>query len=271
MIETKSPQARKPVNLTQTVERVAAILDALAHGGHGVSLGTLSARVGLSKGTTHRILSSLVYFDYVRQDPATREYSLGFKLVELGISLLEQIDLRKEAQPFLQDLSRRTNETTYLVILHRTEVVYLDKIESEDPSLVLRATAKVGQRNAANSCAVGKVLLAHLPESEQDALLRDMPLVRKTENTLTDPFQLKEHLKTVLARGYAVDDEESERGIRCVAAPIRDQRGRVVAAISVSGPAIRISRRRIQDSLNAEVMKTALVISRKIGFRGETL
>ena len=210
-----------------------------------------------------------MYLDFVRQDAVTRDYALGFKLVELGSCLLEQIDLRKEAEPFLHDLSRRTKETTYLVILDRTEVVYLDKIESEDASTVLRATAKVGQRNAANSCAVGKTLLAELPEEELNALIRQMPLLRKTENTITDPLHLKEHLKAVRDRGYAVDDEESERGIRCVAAPVRDERGRAVAAVSISGPAIRVTRRRIQDSLIDEVMKTGLEISKKMGYRGE--
>ncbi len=261
-------QSQKPPNLIQAFERAAALLDALAQFGQGASLGALAARVGLSKGTTHRILSSLMYFDFVRQDASTRDYGLGFKLVELGSSLLEQIDLRKEAEPFLRNLTRRINETTYLVILNRIEVVYLEKIEPEDSSTVLRATAKVGQRNAANSCAVGKSLLAELPEEELDALIREMPLVQKTENTITEPLQLKEHLKLVRARGYAIDDEESERGIRCVAAPVRDERGRAFAAISVSGPAIRVTRQRIQDSLIEEVRNTALEISRKMGFRG---
>jgi DNA-binding IclR family transcriptional regulator len=267
MIENRKTQTQRPANLVQAVERAAAVLDALAGHGQPASLGTLSARVGLTKGTTHRILSSLMYLDFVRQDRATRDYSLGFKLVELGSCLLEQIDLRKEAAPFLQDLSRRTNETTYLVVLSGTEVVYLEKIESGDNSTVLRATAKVGQRNAANSCAVGKVLLADLAEVELDALIVEMPFVQKTENTITDPLQLREHLRIVRARGYAVDDEESERGIRCVAAPVRDERGRAVAAISISGPAIRVTRQRISDSLIEEVMETAVEISRKIGFR----
>jgi DNA-binding IclR family transcriptional regulator len=169
----------------------------------------------------------------------------------------------------LQDLSRRTKETTYLVVLSRAEVVYLEKIESGDDSTVLRATAKVGQRNAANSCAVGKALLADLAEDELEALIAEMPLVQKTENTITDPLQLREHLRMVRARGYAVDDEESERGIRCVAAPVRDERGRAVAAISISGPAIRVTRQRISASLTEEVTKTAMEISRKIGFRGK--
>lgn len=264
----KSSRNEKPTNLIQTVERVASVLDALAQSGQGISLGALSTKVGLSKGTTHRILSSLLYFDFVRQDAENRDYALGFKLAELGSSLLEQMDVRKEAKPYLRDLSRRTNETSYLVILDGIEVIYVEKVESEDPSVILRATAKVGQRNPANSCAVGKTLLAQLPEKDLDALMEKMPLVQKTENTITDPQQLKEHLKLVAARDYAVDDEENERGIRCVAAPIRDESGRVVAAISISGPAVRVTRQRIQDSLKDEILKTSTEISRKIGFRG---
>ncbi|MHC1727118.1 MAG: IclR family transcriptional regulator [Syntrophobacteraceae bacterium] len=271
MSKSINTETRRPTNLIQAIERAAALLDALSQQGQGVSLGTLSAKVGLSKGTAHRILNSLMYFDFVRQDTASRDYSLGFKLVELGSSLLDQIDLRKEAAPFLQNLSQRTNETTYLVVLNRAEVVYLEKIEAADSSTVLRATAKVGQRNAANSCAVGKTLLADLPEEELGILIQEMPFVQKTENTITDPLQLREHLKVVLGRGYAVDDEESERGIRCVAAPIRDERGRAVAAISISGPAIRVTRQRIQALLIEEVTRTALEISRKMGFRGEAL
>ncbi len=266
---TSFSRSPKPSNLIQTIERVSVILDVLAQRSKGISLGELSAKVNLPKGTTHRMLSSLMYFDFVQQDPETRNYSLGFKLVELGSSLLDQIDLRKEAEPFLNKLSQKTNETVYLAILERTEVVYIERIESDDPSLVLRTMSKVGQRNAANSCAVGKALLAQLPEEELDELMKKMPFVQKTANTITDPLQLKEHLQMICARGYAVDDEESEEGIRCVAAPIYNERGQVVAAMSVSGPAIRVTRQRIQDTLKDEVIQTALKISRKLGYRGE--
>jgi DNA-binding IclR family transcriptional regulator len=268
MKTTRSTQHSKPTNLIQTIERVSTILDVLAKSSKGISLGALSEKVQLPKGTTHRLLSSLMYFDFVRQNPETRNYSLGFKLVELGSSLLDQINLRKEAEPFLTALSQRTKETGYLAILDRTEVVYIEKIEAEDDSIGLRASSKVGQRNAANSCSLGKVLLAQLPEEELNDLIEEMGFVQKTENTITDPLQLKDHLKVVRARGYAVDDEESERGIRCVAAPIRNEIGLTVAAVSISGPAIRITRERVQGALKDEVMATALKISKKLGFRG---
>ncbi len=268
METTHSTQRPKPTNLIQTIERVALILDALAKPTQGISLGELAAKVNLPKGTTHRILSSLMYFDFVRQDPETRKYSLGFKLVELGSSLLEQINLRKEAEPFLHTLSEKTKETAYLAILDRTEVVYIEKIESEDDSIGLRATSKVGQRNAANSCSLGKALLAYIPEQVLDDVISGMSFIQKTENTITDPLQLKEHLQGVRARGYSIDDEESERGIRCIAVPVRNEVGVVVAAVSVSGPAIRITRERVQGELKDDVMQTALSLSKKLGYRG---
>lgn len=269
MTEILESQKSKPTNLIQTIERVSAIFDVLARSSKGISLGELSAKASLPKGTTHRLLSSLIYFDFVRQDKETRSYSLGFKLVELGNSLLDQINLRKEAEPFLVALSQNTKETAYLAILDHDEVVYIEKIETEDHSIGLRASSKVGQRNAAHSCSLGKVLLADQPEIELDRLLQGMQLIQKTENTITDPLQLKDHLKIVRNRGYAVDDEESERGIRCIAAPVRNEIGVVVAAVSVSGPAIRITRERVQGILKDQVMATALEISKKLGFRKE--
>ena len=256
----------KPNSMIQTIERVMLILDVLSKNSKGISLGALAATVGLPKGSVHRLLSSLSYFDVVRQASETRKYSLGFKLVELANILLEQIDIRKEAEPFLQDLSFKTSETVYLVILDRTEVVYLDRIEPNDPSLGLKAMSKVGQRNAANSCSVGKVLLAYLPEKILEETLKEMPFIAKTENTITDPMQFKEHLRGVRNRGYALDDEESEKGIRCVAAPIFKEHGQAIAAISISGPAIRVTRQRIQREFKDQVMETAIQISGKIGY-----
>ena len=258
----------KPNSMIQTIERVMLILDVLSKNSKGISLGDLAAAVNLPKGTAHRLLSSLSYFDVVRQEPETRKYSLGFRLVELANILLEQIDIRKEAEPFLLDLSLKAKETVYLVILDRTEVVYIDRIEPNDPDLGLKAMSKVGQRNAANSCSVGKVLLAYLPEQILEETLKKMPFIPKTENTITDPMQLKEHLRGVRNRGFAIDDEESEKGIRCVAAPIFKERGQAIAAISISGPAIRVTRQRIQDAFKDQVTETAMQISRKLGYRG---
>jgi DNA-binding IclR family transcriptional regulator len=130
--------------------------------------------------------------------------------------------------------------------------------------------SRVGLRNPAHSSAVGKVLLSHLPEEELDGLIREKGLPKRTENTITDRAQLKEHLRLVKAQGYAIDDEENEKGIRCVAAPIYNETGRAVVAISISGPAFRITKKVIQETLKKEVRETARQISQRLGYRERT-
>jgi DNA-binding IclR family transcriptional regulator len=257
----------KPNNLVRTIERTSSILDILGESPQGIAIRELSAKIKLPKGTTHRLLSSLSYFGYVRQDPKTRNYFLGLKLVELGNLLLSQLDLRKEAEPLLRDLAERTKETVHMVFLDRNEIVYIDKIELDHHPSGLRMASRVGLRNPAHSCAVGKVLLAHLPAEELDRIINEKGLPKRTENTITDPIQLREHLKLVRAQGYAIDDEENEKGVRCVAAPIFNEAGKAVAAISISTLAFRVTRKVIQDSLRKEVRETALKISQRLGFR----
>jgi len=260
-------QRFKPNNLVQTIERASTILETLGQTPQGISIKDLSVKVNLPKGTTHRLLSSLSYFGYVRQDSKTRDYFLGLKLVELGQLLLSQLDLRKEAEPFLRDLSERTKETVHMVFLDRNEIVYIDKVELDHNPSGLKMASRVGLRNPAHSCAVGKVLLSHLSEDEMNQIIKEKGLPKRTENTITDYIQLKECLKIVRTQGYAIDDEENERGIRCVAAPIYNESGKAVAAISITGPAFRMTKKMIQEILKKEVMETALKISQKLGFR----
>jgi len=257
----------KPNNLVQTIERVSSILESLGQNSKGISIRDLSARLCLPKGTTHRLLSSLNYFGYVRQDPRTKNYLLGFKLVELGHLLLSQLDLRKEAETFLKDLAERTKETVHMVFLDRNEIVYIDKVESDHSASALRMASRVGLRIPAHCCAVGKVLLAHLSEEELRHLLKEKNLPRRTENTIIDPVELKEHLNLVRRQGYAIDDEENEKGIRCVGAPIYNEAGKAVSAISISGPAFRVTKRVIQEALKREVVETARRISERLGYR----
>jgi DNA-binding IclR family transcriptional regulator len=257
----------KPNNLVQTIERVSSILDILAQSAHGISIRDLSSHIGLPKGTTHRLLSSLSYFGYVRQEPKTRNYFLGLKFVEMGQTLLSQLDLRKVAEPILRDLAERTKETIHLVILDRNEIVYIDKVETDQNPSGLKMASRIGLRNPAHSSAVGKMILASFSEEELQVFFNEKSLVRRTENTITDPVLLREHLKTVRKQGYAVDDEENEKGIRCVAAPIYNEIGKTVAAISITAPAFRVTRKSIQETLKKDVMETASEISERLGFK----
>ncbi|MDX2511780.1 MAG: IclR family transcriptional regulator, partial [Desulfobacterales bacterium] len=162
MEHSKSNGRSKPSNLVQTIERVSLILDILGKSPHGISVGELSEKTGLPKGTTHRLLSSSAYFDLVRQDSTTKKYHLGFKLVELGNRLLSQLDFRNEARPYLKELAERTKETVHMVILDRNEGLYVDKVDAAEHASGLRMISALGSRIPAHCSAVGKILLAFL-------------------------------------------------------------------------------------------------------------
>lgn len=260
-------KSTKPNNLVQTIERTSRLLDKLADNPQGISIRDLSDVVELPKGTTHRLLSSLAYFGYVRQDPKTRDYFLGLRLLELGQILLGQLDLRKYAEPFLRELAKKTGETVHLVILDRDEIVYIDKMEGDQNPSGLKMASRIGSRNPVHSTAVGKALLASFTDEEFNRFIKKKNLPKRTGNTFTDHLRLKEHLREVRLQGFSVDDEENEVGIRCVAAVICDQTGRAVAAMSISGPAFRITRERIHDSLCHDVMETTAAISVLLGYR----
>ena len=259
--KTKNPGS------VQAIERGCRILDHLSVGKQSYSIQDLSLSLNLPKPTIHRILSTLRNFGFVAQDELSREYHLGFRLVELGHTVLDRIDLRKVAEPFIASLSRIVQETVHLVILDQGEIVYLDKVEEVDDQRSLRMASRIGMRNYAHSCAVGKVLLATLPDVELDEIIAQKGLQRLTKNTIVHLEELKKHLADVKTQGYAIDDEENEEGIRCVAAPVRNDRGGVIAAISISGPSVRMTEERIHNKLKKQVMKSALQISKKLGYK----
>lgn len=257
----------KPGNLVQTIERVATIFDAMAQSSQGISLKDLSAKVDLPKGTTHRLLSSLAYFGYVRQTPESKNYHLGFKLVELGNRLLDHLDLRAQARSFLVNLCQRTKEAVHLVVLDQNEALYVDKVVPDDRPGGLQMVSRVGLRVPAHCSSVGKVFLAQLSVQELVSLVNEKGLEKRTEKTITDIDTLKRHLEVVRVQGYAIDEEENEQGIRCIGAPIFNQQNQVIAAISISGPTLRITKEIVQNTLKDEVMKTALEISREFGYQ----
>ena len=261
------PKSTKPKNSVQSIERVSMILDVLGEFPQGLSIGDLSAKIDLPKGTIHRLLSTLAFLEYVRQDAETKKYNLGFKLVELGNRLLSHIDFRTEARPYLLDLAENTKETVHLVILYQDEVLYIDKMEANSNPSGLRMVSMLGSRIPAHCCAVGKVLLSALPEDKFEKIINGKGLPKRTENTIINLEKFKDHLESVRKNNYALDMEENEIGIRCVAAPIRDQRGAVAAAISISGPVSRINARRLKTELKEQVSETALRISKKLGFQ----
>jgi IclR family acetate operon transcriptional repressor len=226
----------------QSIVRAFALLEALGQGETGIA--ELAKRVGLHVSTAHRLLATLVALGYARQSAETGRYAVGAKALQLAAAYGGQTDLRGAARPVLERLSRETGETANLVVLDGQEALYLDKAESPQN---LRIFSHIGRRTPLYCTAVGKVLLAWRPADEVRRLLAATPMARLTRRTITDEAALARELLRVRHQGYALDLEECEEGARCIALPLRAVSGDVVAAISLSGPSIRMHSRRLRE------------------------
>jgi DNA-binding IclR family transcriptional regulator len=255
--ETEGPR------LIQSVVRATSIMEYIAANSDCETLSSISRGIGLSKTTTYSLIRTLEQLGYVQQDQNTGKYSLGLKLFELGQVVHSRMDLRTIARPYLQELARKYEETVHLAVLSKGEVVYIDKV---DGSRSIRIASQIGGRNPAYCTGVGKVLLAGLPAAEIEKVISTRKLERYTANTITEPSLLKEHLDKVRGCGYALDQEEIEVGLSCVAAPIKNHRGLVVAGISLSGPTHRMATSGVQQ-ITGDLIETARLISSQLGYK----
>ena len=249
----------------KVLDKTFSILDILLQHGSAMHMTELSEKLGFYPSTTHRILDTLKLLGYVEQDPNTQKYQLGIKVIELGMAKLRQMDLVREATPYLKELVKLCNETVYLGILEGEEVMYLAKEES---SQTLRMIFEVGKRGPLHSIALGKVLLAYLPTKERKKILQGKELPRFTEKTITDKRELEKELSKVKEQGFALDREENEKDVFCIAAPIRNYQEKVIAALSISSPIFRIDKN-IQNNLKEALTKTSEEISKRLGYNGK--
>ena len=245
----------------RSVAKALMILDMLALTHRGMSLGEIAKKLGAPKSTVHGLLSTLREYGYVEQSPLDGCYQLGIHLFELGMAVADNWDVRKVAAPYIERLLNEMQETVHLVVLDNGEVLYIDKRESNQS---LRIVSKVGARLPAHCTGVGKVLLAHLPPTEIKKIIETKGLCKYTKNTITNPDFLEKELQKIRRQGYAIDDEEIMDGLRCVAAPIKDHKGEVCAAISVSGPVVRLDGDKLRIAIDL-VTETAEEISAALG------
>lgn len=250
------------VRLNRSVQRVAALLKALASRPAGMTLAALAATAGLPESTTWRLLATLIDEGLVERASDGR-YQMGLETFRLGSAVLHRLGIGQNVLTFLEELSADTGETVNLGALHGFHVLYLQKVESHH---TLRASLTVGSASVPAHCsASGKMLLAHLDTSRLHALLDTNELVALGPNTITDRAALLDELDRIRQRGYSVDDMEFGPDIRAVAAPIRDHTGRVITAVAVAAPSSRLS---LDDAhaLASSVMATAKRISHKLGY-----
>ena len=254
-----------PRNNSSSLRRALSILDVLAHrdGGAGLTLTELATSVDASKSTILRLLAPLLEASLVQQR-SDGGYAIGVGAVTLGSAYLNNLDLRSVAQPVLARLAAESRETVHLMVYNEAQVVYVDKITG---SSTIQMASRVGDRADVHSTASGKAILAHLSSAEFHRVVA-AGLPAHTPRTLATARQLADDLRRVRERGYSIDDIENEEGIRCVAAPVFDHNGDVVAAISVSGPAERVGAN--LGALTALIVSGATHVSAKLGARTAT-
>jgi DNA-binding IclR family transcriptional regulator len=246
------------------VSRAVGILEALADSGQDLGVTELGRRLGVHKATASRLAMTLADHGLVERDPATEKYRLGFGLVRLAALVTGGLGLVQQARPILESLAVSTGETVNLSVLDGDRVVSIDQITA--PHLVVNVNW-VGRRTPMHCTSDGKVLLAHLSEKERGRLLRGR-LEALTPNTIIDRDLLRAQLLETDVKGYAYTMEELEIGLNAVAAPVRDRSGAVVGAVSVSGPAYRLTRGRIPE-FGRMVGEAGREISRRLGFAEE--
>jgi DNA-binding IclR family transcriptional regulator len=251
-----------PAGSSSTVHRAVALLEALAEApADGMSVLELSRRIGANRSTVYRIIGALRPYGYVRDGVTPGSVRLGFRIVELGETLLGQLDIRRIAAPHLRELARATGETCHLGVLDGNEVVYADKAESEQS---IRLFSTPGKRMPIYCTSLGKAFLAFMPPAEREAILDGVEFVPRTDFTITDRSVLERQLDEVAERGWSMDLGENGVGTYCVGAPVLDRDGHPIAAISASGPEARMNGDNI-ERCGALVLETARLVSRELG------
>jgi IclR family pca regulon transcriptional regulator len=255
---------------SQSLERGLQILAAFTESRPVLGIADLARAVDLNKSTTYRYVATLARLDYLQQDPETKKYSLGPRVVDLGFAAINSMEITRVAARYLQALSDDTGYTVSMAVLDGTDIVYVDRRRSGRGQLTMDLNLHVGSRLPAYCTAMGKVLLAYREPTTLRGLLERTDLARRAPKTITAREQLTFALGRIRETGIAVSDEELAPGLRALAVPIRSRSGEVVAAINI---AVYLSNSHatvetLQTRLEAPLRRAAGEISAKLGYRG---
>jgi DNA-binding IclR family transcriptional regulator len=249
----------------QTVSNALRVLEVFSEKDE-IGVSDLSRRLGLHKNNVFRLLATLEENGYIAQSARSEQYRLGTGCLELGRAFARGNTLLRSARPILADLSAAVGETVHIATLRMAEVIHLD---GEVPDQLVLTASRIGLRLPANCTALGKVLLAGLEPEARVQFIKELSaeggFTAKTSSTIVDPDKFSEHLSSVAIQGFGVDLEEYEVGLRCVAAPVYNETGQVVAAISVSGPSFRLTEDQLLGTVTQSVVDAAERLSRNLG------
>jgi IclR family transcriptional regulator, KDG regulon repressor len=248
-----------PYKPTTTVLKAFGVLEFISNN-QPVKPAVIARRLNLTRTNVHRLLSTLIEIGYVTRDE-NHGYRLTFKVFKLGSRVPLSQDLREVAKPVMEQLMRLANENVYLTVLYGHIVIGIEEVKGNNP---LSLNPDVTYSYPIHTCASGKCFLAHMDTGRRDDLLRETGLARRTEYTITEQARMEDELTRVRRQGYATELREFSDDLNSYAAPIFDYRGQVVATISISGPAVRASRERL-DSLAGNLIEASQAISLKLG------
>ncbi len=259
---TSNPDAGSKRKRLSSVATAIQLLKSFSEEQVDIGISELSRRLGVAKSTVHRLAATLVSEGVLEQDRETEKYRLGIALFRLGALVRRRMEVSNQARPYLYELREKTNETVHLAILDGAEIMYVYNLESTQ---AIRMRSDLGVRKPAYCTAEGQAILAFQPSEVVDRVVAQS-LLPRTPQTITDPAKLLKALAVVRQRGCAIEDEESEIGMRCISAPIRNDAGDVVAAVGIAGPVTRLSKKAIA-AFTPHVIETADLISLRLGYR----
>jgi DNA-binding IclR family transcriptional regulator len=262
MASHNAVQGTGDVYKLQALDRAFAVLDLLAASATPLGLAEIAVALDLHKSTAHRFLMVLERHRIVERTQLAK-FRLGLRLCDFGSRAIEQYDLRERAQLHLKTLVAEVEETAHLCILEKTHMVYIDK---QEPARTIRMISRVGASSPVHCTAVGKAILATMPRPRVEELLQVLHLDKFTRRTMTSREALLRELDRTSRRGYAVDDEEREEGVRCAGMAILDAHGEAVAAVSVSGPSFRVTMQKI-PSIAGKLMACVKGIQQDLGYK----
>jgi IclR family transcriptional regulator, pca regulon regulatory protein len=253
---------------SQSLQRGLAILSSFHSGRPLLGVSELGRDVGLSRSTTHRYVSTLVALGYLQQDPSTKKYRLGPRVLDLGFSALDSMELREVAGPHLRELSDVTGYTVNMAILDDLDIVYVDRCRSSQAGQrEIDLNLHVGARLPAYCTSLGKVLLAYLPEDVRGQRLAKIDFARRGPNTITSKQALAAELGRVREQGYAINNEELAYGLRSIAAPVLSREGNAAGAINLAVHSSMVSSADMGARFGPVLMRTAADISARLGYR----
>lgn len=256
---TEEKETKNPV---QSAERIFQVMEMLADHGE-MGLMELSTALNLHKSTVHRLLMSLIYMGYAKQDEVSQKYMLSYKVVNMASKVLERTDVLQIAKPFMERLSDLSGEAVHLVQREGNNILYIYKIEAKVGTI--RMVSHVGMVHPMYCSGVGKAIMATLPEKEVRKIWNESTIEKKTDRTITDYAKMLEVLEEVKRNAYALDDEENENGVRCIAACLYGHQKEVKYAFSISGPTSRMTKERVKE-LAVDVRKVQEELSRELGY-----